>query len=212
MINHSKVMLLGLLPTIALSTLLVCGTMQQKSALAFGAEDKSAHFYEVDKNAHFYDVFITTENGVKKFAADYRKITGDGPSDTVILKNTHPRTAPNIVLKEGKSTEIHFDCKNDDCLTNIFDRFDAKLVPLGTSDKTIVTGKPHVVKTIVDNHPCDGTDEACAFTFDFPSKGLKSGQYLLVITASVDEFTGIFINEVKVTTCSHIQTGKMTTT
>jgi len=116
----------------------------------------------------------------------------------VIVKNTHPRTAPNIVLKEGKSTEIHFDCKNDDCLTNTFDRFNAKLVPLETSDKTIVTGIPQVVKTIVDNHPCSGTDEACSFTFDFPSKGLKPGQYLLVIMASVDEFTGIFINEVKV--------------
>jgi len=198
MINHSKVMLLGLLPIIALSTLLICGTVQQKSALVFGAEDKSAHFYEVDKNAHFYDVFITTENGVEKFAADYRKITGDDPSDTKVIKNTQPRTAPNIVLKEGKSTEIHFDCKNDDCLTNLFDRFNAKLVPLGTSDKTIVTGKPHVVKTIVDNHPCNGIDEACSYTFNFPSENLKPGHYLLVVEASVDEFTGIFINEVKV--------------
>ena len=56
---------------------------------------------------------------------------------------------------------------------------------------------PHV-KTIVENHSCDGTDEACALEFDFPSKNLKTGKYLLVVVASVDEFTAYFINEVKV--------------
>ena len=159
MVSHSKVMLLGLLPIIALSTLLICGTMQQQSALAFGV---------TKKNTHFYDVFISTQNGVEKFAADYRKITGDEPSDTVVIKNTNHRTAPDIVIKKGKSTEIHFDCKNDNCLTNTFDRWNANLVPLGTSDKTIVNGKPHIVKTIVKNHPCDETDEACALEFNFP--------------------------------------------
>ena len=137
MVNHSKVMLLGLLPIIAISALLVCGAMQQQSALAFGV---------TKKNTHFYDVFITTQNGVKKFAADYRKITGDDPSDTVVLKNTKPRTAPDIVLKEGQSTEIHFDCKNDDCLVNTFERWNANLVPLGTPDETIVNGIPSYCK------------------------------------------------------------------
>ena len=116
----------------------------------------------------------------------------------MVIKNTNHRTAPDIVIKEGKSTEIHFNCKNDNCLTNTFDRWNANLVPLGTSDKTIVNGKPHIVKTIVKNHPCDETDEACALEFNFPSKNLKTGKYLLVVVASVDEFTAYFINEVKV--------------
>jgi hypothetical protein len=188
MVNHSKVMLLGLIPIVALSALLVYGTVQQQpvSALEVTA-----------KNAHFYDVFITTENGVQKFAADYRKITGDDPAATVVIKNTEHRTAPSIVLKEGKPTEIQFDCKNDNCLANTFDLWSALLVPLGTSDETIVDGKPPIVKTIVDNHWCDGT-EACALTFDFPSENLKPGNYLLLVEATVDEFTGIFINEVNV--------------
>ena len=96
-------------------------------------------------------------------------------SDTVVVKNTDPRTAPNIVLKEGKSTEIQFDCKNDNCLANTFDVWNAQLVPLGTSDKAIVDDEQPIVKTIVDNHWCDGT-EACALTFDFPSENLKPGK------------------------------------
>ncbi len=182
-------MLLDLLPIVAISALLVYGTMQQQSALAFGVNVK---------DTHFYDVFITTQNGVEKFAADYRKITGDDPSETVVLENTKPRTAPEIVLKEGQPTEIHFDCKNDDCLVNTFERWNANLVPLGTSDETIINGTPPTVKTIVENHFCDWKDEACALTFDFPSENLKTGNYLLVVVASVDEFTGIFINEAKV--------------
>jgi hypothetical protein len=188
MVTHSKVMLLGLIPIVALSALLIYGTVQQQPVSAFEV---------TAKNAHFYDVFITTENGVEKFAADYRKITGDNPSDTVVVKNTDPRTAPNIVLKEGKPTEIQFDCKNDNCLAKTFDVWNAQLVPLGTSDKALVDDEHPIVKTIVDNHWCDGT-EACALTFDFPSENLKPGNYLLVVEASVDEFTGIFINEVKV--------------
>ncbi len=188
MVNHSKVMLLGLIPIVALSALIIYGTVQQQPVSAFVV---------TAKNAHFYDVFITTENGVEKFAADYRKITGDDLSDTVVVKNTDPRTAPNIVLKEGKPTTIQFDCKNDNCLAKYFDVWNAQLVPLGTSDKAIVDDEHPIVKTIVDNHWCDGT-EACALTFDFPSENLKPGNYLLAVEASVDEFTGIFINEAKV--------------
>ena len=44
MASHGKVMLSGLLPIIALSTLLVCGTMQQQSALAFGVTKKKHAF------------------------------------------------------------------------------------------------------------------------------------------------------------------------
>ena len=53
--------ILGLLPIIAITALLVDRTMQQQSALAFGVNIK---------NTHFYDVFNTTQNGVEKFAAD----------------------------------------------------------------------------------------------------------------------------------------------
>jgi hypothetical protein len=190
MSSHSKLMLLGFLPMITLSTLLACGTMQQQSALVFGV---------THEDASFYDVYITTENGVERFAADYRKISGDYPSDTVVIQNTNPRTSPNIVLKQGQWTEIRFDCKNDDCLVNNYDRWKANLVPLDTSDKTIVDGNPPVVSTIVENHYCDWPpDEACALTFDFRSGNLKTGYYLLVVVATVDEFTSYFINEVQV--------------
>ena len=189
MSSHSKVMLLVFLPIITLLTLLVYGTMQQQSASVFGVSPE---------DTNFYDVFITTENGVETFAADYRKISGDDPSETVVLKNTNPGNPPNIVLKEGRWTEIRFDCKNDDCLVNNYERWKANLVPLETPDKTIVDGNPPVVSTLVENHYCDWADEACALTFDFPSGNLKTGNYLLVVVASVDEFTSYFINEVKV--------------
>ena len=81
---------------------------------------------------------------------------------------------------------------------NTFERWNANLLPLGTSDETIVNGNLPNVKTIVENHSCDWKDEACALTFDFPSENLKTGTYLLVVVASVDEFTAYFINEVKV--------------
>ncbi len=187
---NSRVMLLGFLPIITLLTLLVCGTVQQQSALVFGV---------THEDASFYDVYITTENGVERFAADYRKISGDYPSDTEVIQNTNPRTPPNIVLKQGQWTEIRFDCKNDDCLVNYYDRWKANLVPLETSDKTIVDGNPPVVSTIVENHYCNWPpDEACALTFPFPSGNLKTGYYLLVVVATVDEFTSYFINEVEV--------------
>ena len=190
MSSHSKVMLLGFLPIITLSTLLVCGTMQQQSALVFGV---------THEDANFYDVYITTENGVERFAADYRKISGDYPSDTVVIQNTNPGTSSSIVLKDGQGVEIRFDCKNDDCLVNNYDRWKANLVPLDTSDRTIVDGNPPVVSTLVENHYCDWPpDEACALTFDFRSGNLKSGYYLLVVVATVDEFTSYFINEVQI--------------
>lgn len=85
-------------------------------------------------------MFITTENGVESFAADYRKISWDYPSDTVVIQNTNPGTSPSIVLKDSQGVEIRFDCKNDDCLANNFDRWKTNLVPLDISDKTIVDG------------------------------------------------------------------------
>ena len=82
---------------------------------------------------------------------------------------------------------------------NNYDRWKANLVPLDTSDKTIVDGNPPVVSTLVENHYCDWPpDEACALTFDFRPGNLKTGYYLLVVVATVDEFTSYFINEVQV--------------
>ena len=45
MVNHSKVMLLGLLPIVAISDFACVETMQQQSALAFGVNYKKTRIF-----------------------------------------------------------------------------------------------------------------------------------------------------------------------